>query len=119
MVISRLVTHVGFSDVVVTKKSGDDGVDVSAILKNPISIGLKFMFQVKRWKHSVGRNEVANLRGSMGFNNQGVIVSTSHFTSSAIIEANSDYKTPINLIGAKELYTVINTTGFDIERYII
>ncbi len=118
IVVSNLISHVGFSDVKVTKKSGDDGVDVNAILKNPVSTNLKYLFQVKRWKHSVGRNEVANLRGSMGLNNQGVIIATSHFTTSAINEASSEYKAPINLVGIKELYSIIRITNFEIEEYI-
>jgi hypothetical protein len=119
IVVSNLITHVGFSDVKVTKKSGDEGVDVNAILKNPVSTNLKYLFQVKRWKHSVGRNEVANLRGSMGLNNQGVIISTSHFTTSAINEAGSEYKTPINLVGIKELHSIIDLTKFQIDEFIM
>lgn len=119
VVVSNLVSHVGFSDVKVTKKSGDDGVDINALLKNPISIDLRYSFQVKRWKHSVGRNEVANLRGSMDLNNQGFIISTSHFTESAVQEAKSENKTPINLIGIKELYYVIQATHFEIEKHLL
>jgi len=119
IVVSNLISHVGFSDVKVTKKSGDDGVDVNALLKNPVSIDLRYSFQVKRWKHSVGRNEVANLRGSMNLNNQGVIIATSHFTESAIREAGSENKTPINLVGIKELYSVIKATDFEIEKHLI
>lgn len=119
VVVSNLINHVGFSDVRVTKKSGDEGVDVNAVLKNPVSVNLRYLFQVKRWKHSVGRNEVANLRGSMGLNNQGVIISTSHFTTSAIHEAQAEYKTPINLVGIKELHTVIDITHFQIEKYLL
>lgn len=119
IVVSNLITHVGFSEVKVTKKSGDEGVDVNAVLKNPVSADIKYLFQVKRWKHSVGRNEVANLRGSMGLNNQGVIISTSHFTNSAINEASSEYKTPINLVGIKELHSIIQSTNFNIEKFIL
>ncbi len=119
VVVSNLISHVGFSDVRVTKKSGDDGVDVNATLRNPVSINLQYSFQVKRWKHSVGRNEVANLRGSMGLNTQGVIISTSHFTASAIREAGSEYKTPINLIGINELHHIIGETSFPVERYVL
>lgn len=118
IVISNLISHVGFSDVKVTKKSGDEGVDVKAVLKNPVSVELEYLFQVKRWKHSVGRNEVANLRGSMGRNNQGVIISTSHFTTSAIHEAGSEDKIPINLVGINELHTIIGFTNFQIEKYL-
>ncbi len=119
VVVSSLISHVGFSDVKVTKKSGDEGVDVNAVLKNPVSVNLSYLFQVKRWKHSVGRNEVANLRGSMGLNNQGVIISTSHFTTSAIHEAGSEYKTPINLVSIKELHSIIAFTHFQIETYLL
>lgn len=118
VVVSNLISHVGFSDVKVTKKSGDEGVDVNALLKNPVSVDLQYSFQVKRWKHSVGRNEVANLRGSMGLNNQGVIIATSHFTESAIQEAKSENKTPINLVGIEELYFVIQSTDFEIEKHL-
>lgn len=118
VIVSNLISHVGFSDVKVTKKSGDEGVDVNAILRNPVSSDLQFMFQVKRWKHSVGRNEVANLRGSMGLNNQGVIISTSHYTTSAINEASLKNKIPINLIGINELHSIIGVTNFKIKKYI-
>lgn len=115
VLMSELIKHTGFSNVEVTRKSGDDGVDINALLKHSFSFDLNFKFQVKRWKHSVGRNEVANLRGSLGFNNFGVIVSTSHFTSSAINEAEGTGKTPIGLIGIKSLYEIISETKFSIK----
>lgn len=110
--MAKLIEHTGFINVGVTKKSGDDGIDVNALLKHNFSLDLSYQFQIKRWKHSVGRKEVANLRGSLGFNSFGVIISTSHFTSSAINEAESLGKTPINLIGVKKLYDIIIETKF-------
>ena len=110
--MAKLIEHAGFMNVDVTKKSGDDGIDVNAFLKHNFSLDLSYQFQIKRWKHSVGRKEVANLRGSLGFNSFGVIISTSHFTSSAITEAESTGKTPINLVGVKELYDIIIETKF-------
>jgi HJR/Mrr/RecB family endonuclease len=110
--MAKIIEHTGFSNVEVTKKSGDDGIDVNALLCHEFSFDLNYKFQVKRWKHSVGRKEVANLRGSLGFNNFGVIISTSHFTSSAINEAQGTEKMPINLVGMKKLYNIIKTTNF-------
>ncbi|MBU1071265.1 restriction endonuclease [Patescibacteria group bacterium] len=110
--MAKLIRHTGFMKVNVTKKSGDDGIDINALLRHDFSLDLNYQFQIKRWKHSVGRKEVANLRGSLGFNNFGVIISTSHFTSSAINEAQGSGKIPINLIGAKELYDIVQTTNF-------
>ncbi len=112
VLMSKLIEHTGFINVEVTKKSGDDGIDVNAFLKHRFSLDLRYQFQVKRWKHSVGRKEVANLRGSLGFNSFGVIISTSHFTSSAISESQGTGKTPINLVGMKDLYEIIKETNF-------
>lgn len=117
-VMSELIVHVGFRDVEVTKKSGDGGIDINAILTSPIDTNLNYLFQVKRWTHSVGRPEVANLRGSMAINNQGVIITTSHFTKSAITEATSEQKTPINLIGVGALHSIIENSAFEIGKYI-
>lgn len=111
-IMAKLIEHTGFMNVGVTKKSGDDGIDVNALLRHNFSLDLNYQFQIKRWKHSVGRKEVANLRGSLGFNSFGVIISTSHFTSSAITEAESSGKTPINLVGVKELFSIIKETKF-------
>lgn len=111
-IMAKLIEHTGFINVGVTKKSSDDGIDVNALLRHDFSLDLNYQFQVKRWKHSVGRKEVANLRGSLGFNSFGVIISTSHFTSSAITEAESSGKTPINLVGVKELFNIIKETKF-------
>jgi len=115
VVMSKLIKHTGFSNVDVTKKSGDDGIDINALLKHQFSYDLSYQFQIKRWKHSVGRQEVANLRGSLGFNNFGVIISTSHFTASAVKEAVGVGKTPINLVGMKDLFDIIKETNFVLE----
>ena len=96
----------------VTKKSGDGGIDIKANLEHHFSPEIEFIFQVKRWRHSVGRPDIANLRGSIGYNNFGVMISTSHFTKSAITEANADEKKPINLVGIDLLHTIIKTTDF-------
>jgi hypothetical protein len=114
-VMASLVKHTGFNNVVVTKKSGDGGIDIRANLEHHFSPEIEFFFQVKRWRHSVGRPDIANLRGSIGYNNFGVMISTSHFTKSAISEANADEKKPINLVGIDLLYSIIKITGFNLS----
>lgn len=110
--MASLITHTGFSHVEVTKKSGDGGIDVRANLEHHFSPEIEFIFQVKRWRHSVGRPEIANLRGSIGYNNFGVVIATSHFTKSAINEAKADEKKPINLVGIDTLHSIIKNTEF-------
>jgi len=111
-VMASLIKHTGFNNVEVTKKSGDGGIDVKANLGHHFSPEIKFIFQVKRWRHSVGRPEIANLRGSIGYNNFGVMIAISHFTKSAITEANADEKKPINLVGIDLLHSIIKATDF-------
>lgn len=110
----KLITHTWFQNVHVTKKSWDDGIDVNWLIKHDLILDLTYQFQIKRWKHSVWRNEVANLRWSLWFNSFWVIISTSHFTSSAINEASSIGKVPINLVWIKDLYHIIKKADFHI-----
>jgi hypothetical protein len=113
-VMAELIKHTGFTNVQVTKKSGDGGIDIKASIEHHFSPEIDFHFQVKRWRHSVGRPDVANLRGSIGYNNFGVMISTSHFTKSAISEANADEKKPINLVGIDLLHSIVKSTGFQL-----
>ena len=68
--------------------------------------------QAKRWLHSVGRKEVAELRGSLQQFARGVVITTSHFSKAAISEANEEGKNPIGLIDGYKLSTVVLGEGF-------
>ena len=65
--IKDLLVHCGFSNVCVTRFTADGGVDVNARTGGRIWILENTLVQVqaKRWLHSVGRKEVAELRGSL------------------------------------------------------
>jgi hypothetical protein len=98
--IRDLLVHCGFSDVCVTKFSADGGVDVNARVGSRIWVFENTLVQVqaKRWLHSVGRKEVAELRGSLQPFAKGVVVTTSHFSKAAINEASEAGKNPITLV---------------------
>ena len=53
--------------------------------------------QAKRWIHTVGRKEVAELRGSLQPFARGTIVTTSHFSKAALTESREHGKSPIHL----------------------
>jgi restriction endonuclease Mrr len=63
--------------------------------------------QAKRWLHSVGRKEVAELRGSLLPFARGVVVTTSHFSRAAITEASEEGKNPIALVDGFRLSKVV------------
>ena len=59
--------------------------------------------QAKRWLHSVGRKEVAELRGSLKPFAGGVILTTGHFSRAAVNEASEEGKNPIGLVDGIKL----------------
>jgi hypothetical protein len=107
--IKDLLLHCGFLDVCVTRFSADGGVDVNARVGGRIWIFENTLVQVqaKRWLHSVGRKEVAELRGSLQPFARGAVVTTSHFSKAAINEAGEEGKNPIALIDGFRLSKVV------------
>ena len=115
--IKNVLERTGFERVSVTRFSQDGGVDVNAHagghiwpLKN-----LLVQIQAKRWLHSVGRREVAELRGSLKTFARGVVVTTSHYTKAAVVEANEIGKNPIVLVDGYGFAGIIHSSGVDID----
>ena len=109
--IAELLRRTGFQDVEVTRYSQDGGIDVNArptTLVWPLR-HLRVQVQAKRWLHTVGRREVAELRGSMMPHAVGCIVTTSHFSRAAIMESTDSGKVPISLIDGIELSRIIQS----------
>lgn len=112
--VRDLLVHCGYSDVCVTKFSADGGVDVNARAGGRIWIFERTLVQVqaKRWLHSVGRKQVAELRGSLQPFAKGAVITTSHFSKAAINEAAEDGKSPIALIDGFRLSGVVLKENF-------
>jgi HJR/Mrr/RecB family endonuclease len=103
-VIKDLLVCSGFDRVTVTRFSQDGGIDVNAYAAGimwPVQ-NLLLQVQAKRWLHTVGRREVAELRGSLAPYARGAIVTTSHFSRAAILEASETGKAPIVLVDGYE-----------------
>lgn len=112
-VIHGLLQQSGFDQVEVTKYSQDGGIDVNA---RPGSMSwplrhLLIQLQAKRWLHTVGRKEVAELRGSLQPHAAGCIVTTSHFSRAALAESTEAGKVPITIIDGYELANIVNSLG--------
>ncbi len=103
----------GFSDVHVTKYSQDGGIDANAFAGKtmwPLR-DLLLQVQAKRWLHTVGRKEVAELRGSLQPNARGAVVTTSHFSMAALREATEAGKKPIVLVDGFEFSRIVLASG--------
>jgi HJR/Mrr/RecB family endonuclease len=115
--IKELLLHCGFADVCVTRFSSDGGVDLNARVGGRIWVFENTLLQVqaKRWLHSVGRKEVAELRGSLQPFAKGAVVTTSHFSRAAIHEASEAGKNPIALVDGFRLSKVVLDERFPLE----
>lgn len=112
--IKELLVHCGFRDVCVTRFTADGGVDVNARTGGRIWIFENTLVQVqaKRWLHSVGRKEVAELRGSLRPFSRGAVLTTSHFSRAAINEAGEEGKNPIALVDGFRLSKIVLDENF-------
>jgi hypothetical protein len=115
--VKELLVQHGFVDAAVTKFSQDGGIDVNAVAGQrmwPIH-GLHLQVQAKRWLHTVGRREVAELRGSLAPFARGAVVTTSHFSKAAVVEANEVGKNPIVLVDGIQLATVVDALNLKVD----
>jgi restriction system protein len=115
-IISDILLCSGFDNVNVTRYSQDGGIDINARLDKrawPLR-HLLTQIQAKRWLHTVGRKEVAELRGSLQPYAAGCIVTTSHFSRAAITESTESGKIPITIVDGYELARIIQVVKFDL-----
>ncbi|MDE1883397.1 MAG: restriction endonuclease [Rhodospirillales bacterium] len=104
----RLLREAGFSQVVVTGKSNDGGIDGHGTLQvNPL-VSFKVLFQCKRYANSVSSPDIRNFRGAMaGRADKGIIITTGTFTAEALREASRDGVPPIELIDGERLIDLL------------
>jgi len=116
-VISDILLRSGFDDVNVTRYSQDGGIDINARLDRrawPLR-HLLTQIQAKRWLHTVGRKEVAELRGSLQPHAAGCVVTTSHFSRAAVAESTETGKVPITIVDGYELARIVQSVKFDLS----
>ncbi|MBI1255932.1 MAG: restriction endonuclease [Chloroflexi bacterium] len=127
----RLIQYVlrasGFTQVEVTGRSGDGGVDGKGIMRLGGLLSFHVIFQCKRYRGSVGAGQIRDFRGAMvGRADKGLFVTTGSFTPDANKEANRDGAPPIDLINGeqlidklKELSLGVKTEEIKVEKVTI
>ena len=100
----RLLRESGFTQVKVTGKTGDGGIDGMGIIKLNGIISFHMLFQCKRYTGTVAAGEIRDFRGAMqGRADKGLFITTGKFSGPAIEEANRPGTTPIDLVDGDEL----------------
>ncbi len=116
--IGRLLDALGFDDIQVTRRSGDGGIDVRGTLVVGDVIRTRMAVQVKRWRKSnnVQRPDVQQVRGSLGTHEQGLIITTSDYSTGASEEASRADAVPVALMNGGQLVTLLVEKDLGITR---
>lgn len=98
-----LLRECGFSQVRVTKKSGDGGIDGTGKLRINGIFSFNVAFQCKRYIGSVSAGDIRDFRGSLTTDiEKGIFITTGTFTRAAREEASNAGKQQIDLIDGTE-----------------
>lgn len=99
----RLLRECGFTQVSVTKKSGDGGIDGTGKLKINGIVSFNVAFQCKRYKGLVSSGDIRDFRGSLTTDiEKGIFITTGSFSKAAKDEATTPGKMQIDLIDGEE-----------------
>jgi restriction system protein len=97
--VQRMLREAGFTQVEVTGRVGDGGIDGKGIARIHGLMSFHVLFQCKRYTGSVGAGEIRDFRGAMvGRADKGLFITTGTFTPAAVKEATRDGAPPIDLL---------------------
>lgn len=112
----RVLRECGFTQVEVTKKTGDGGIDGTGKLRINGIFSFNVAFQCKRYRGLVGAGEIRDFRGSLTTNiEKGVMITTGTFSKAAREEASSPGKQQIDLIDGEEFISKIAEYGIGVK----
>lgn len=104
----RLLTELGFTQLEVTGKPNDGGIDGEGQLTlNPL-LSIKLYFQCKRYLGAVGPDAIRSFRGALeGRADYGIFLTTGSFTKEARKEALRAGTKPIELVDGMRIVELI------------
>ena len=116
--IGELLLAIGFEEdsVEITSYHSDGGIDVRGILNAGDITRIQAAVQVKRWKRNVQAHTVRQVRGSLTTQEQGIIITTSDFSTGARAEANAIGKTPVSLVNGDVLLQLLIQHGIGVNK---
>jgi restriction system protein len=118
--VQRLLRESGFTQVEVTGRSGDGGIDGRGIARIHGFMSFHVLFQCKRYKGSVSAGEIRDFRGAMiGRADKGLFITTGAFTPAAVKEATRDGAPPIDLVDGSELADKLRDLGLGVSKEMI
>lgn len=118
--VQRMLRESGFTQVEVTGRSGDGGIDGRGIARIHGFMSFHVLFQCKRYTGSVSPAEIRDFRGAMvGRADKGLFVTTGTFSPSAVKEATRDGAPPIDLVNGSELAEKLKELGLGVRKRLV
>lgn len=123
----RVLRESGFTQVEVTGRSGDGGIDGKGIMRLGGLLSFHVIFQCKRWQGAVSAGNVRDFRGAMvGRADKGLLITTGTFTKDAMRESTRDGAPAIDLVDGeqfldklKELNLGVKTKKVEVEEIAV
>lgn len=115
--IGALLEAMGYEDVIVTKESGDKGVDVVATVQFGITT-ITEVVQVKRIQSNIARPILDQLRGALPYHKaiRGTLITLGNFSPGCKEAAIFPGAAPITLIDGKKLMELLVENGIGIRK---
>lgn len=114
--IGKLLAAIGFEEIEVTSYAGDGGIDVRGTLVVGDVIRTRMAVQVKRWQQNIQTPIVQQVRGAPGTHEQGLIITTSDFSSGARSEAERPNAVPVGLMNGEQLVALLVEHDIGVQR---
>ena len=114
--VGELLAALGFAEVEVTRLSNDNGIDVRGTLVVGEVVRTRMAVQAKRWRNNVQAPAVQQVRGSLGAHEQGLIITTSDFSSGARTEAIRPDAAPVALMNGEQLAALLADHEIGVRR---
>ena len=115
----RLLRAANFTEVEVTGRSGDGGIDGTGVLSVAL-ISFRVAFQCKRYAGTVGAGAIRDFRGALvGRAEKGVFITTGSYSAAARREATRDGAPPIDLIDGAGLCQLLKAHRLGVETELV
>ncbi len=116
----RVLRESGFTQVEVTGRSGDGGIDGKGIMRLGGLLSFHVIFQCKKWQGSVSASQVRDFRGAMvGRADKGLLITTGTFTKDAVREATRDGAPPIDLVDGEQFLDKLKELNLGVTVRIV
>ncbi len=115
----RVLRESGFTQVAVTGRTGDGGIDGVGVLRLNL-ISFQVVFQCKRYEGAVGAGMIRDFRGAMvGRAEKGLFLTTGRFSPSAQREAVRDGAPAIDLLDGQELCGILAKLNLGVQSQMV